>query len=267
MTMTDPDRPVSAGLRSARGSDGSRDHSPTGRQLLAVIGVWLLLSALGGVATVFAARFIAPSWGHAGNVTVIVVAEVYAAFLVAAAFVLRRKARAGVALHRAPGRTFVLAVGVLGIAYAATALAHTFLAPFIGAWSDTVAILRAVGSDDGRLANAGLGVAAIIVLRACVLAPIVEELLFRGALFAWLRQRLSASLTIAVTSIAFAAIHAYPAILPLTFAIGVAFGWIRERSGSVAPTIVVHVVHNVLLVAFAYATVGWGARLPPWPGE
>ncbi len=244
----------------------TRDHSPSGRQLLAVIGLWLLLSVLGGVATVFAARFIAPSWGHASNVTVVVVAEVYAAFLVAAAVVLRRKARTGVALHSAPGREFVLAVGVLGIAYAATALAHTFLAPFIGAWWDTVAILRAIGSDDGRLANAGLGLAAIILLRACVLAPLTEELLFRGVLFGWLRQRLSPSLTIAITSIAFAAIHAYPPILPLAFATGVALGWIRERSGSVAPTIVIHVVHNVLLVTFAYATVGWGARLPPWPG-
>ena len=100
----------------------------------------------------------------------------------------------------------------------------------------------------------------------CVLAPLTEELLFRGVLFGWLRQRLSPSLTIAITSIAFAAIHAYPPILPLAFATGVALGWIRERSGSVAPTIVIHVVHNVLLVTFAYATVGWGARLPPWPG-
>jgi Type II CAAX prenyl endopeptidase Rce1-like len=48
-------------------------------------------------------------------------------------------------------------------------------------------------SDDGRLANASLGVAAIILVRACFLAPITEELLFRGVLFAWLRQRLSAS--------------------------------------------------------------------------
>ena len=270
--MINPDRAIareraSAGWWSAQGSDVSRDHSPSGRQLVAVIGVWLLLSALGGVATVFAARFIVPSSGHASSVTVVVVAEVYAAFLVALALVLRQKARAGVALHRSRGRAFVLAVGGLGLAYAAAALAHTFLVSLIGAWSDTVAILRAIGSDDGRLANAGPGLAAIILLRACVLAPLTEELLFRGVLFGWLRQRLSATLTIAVTSIAFAAIHAYPAILPLAFVTGVALGWIRERSGSVAPTIVVHFVHNVLLVTFAYATVGWGARLPPWPGS
>ena len=240
----------------------SRTRSIAGRQLLAVIGVWLLLSAL-GAAIVFAARSVAPSWGRDANiVTSIVVAEVYAAFLIAVALVLRPNVRSGVALYGAPGRTFVLAFGALGIAYAATALAQTFLTPFIGAWSEAVAILRAVGSDDGRLGNAGPGLAAIILLRACLLAPFVEELLFRGILFAWLRQRLSASLTIAVTSVAFAAIHFYPSILPLAFAIGVALGWVRERSNSTAPTIVAHVVHNVLVVTFAYATAGWGARLP-----
>ena len=175
---------------------------------------------------------------------------------------LARNVRSGVALHMAPGRTFVLAFGALGLAYAATALAQTLLTPFIGAWSEAVAILRAVGSDDGRLEHAGPGLAAIILLRACLLAPFVEELLFRGVLFGWLRQRLSASLTIAVTSVAFAAIHVYASILPLAFATGVALGWIRERSNSTAPTIVAHVVHNVLVVTFAYATAGWGARLP-----
>ncbi len=252
-------------MRKLTTSSGVRSIS--GRQLLAVIGVWLLLSALGGAAIAFAARAVAPSWGRDTNtVTSLVVAEVYAALLAAVALVLRPNARTGVALHMAPGRTFVLAFGALGFAYAAAALAHTFLTPFIGSWSEAVAILRAVGSDDGRLEHAGPGLAAIILLRACFLAPLGEELLFRGVLFAWLRQRLSASLTIALTSVAFAAIHVYPPIFPLAFATGVALGWIRERSSSTAPAIVAHVVHNVLLVVFAYATAGWGAHLPPWAG-
>jgi membrane protease YdiL (CAAX protease family) len=44
----------------------------------------------------------------------------------------------------------------------------------------------------------------------------------------------------------------------------VVFGWIRERSNSIAPAIVAHVAHNVLMVAYAHATAGWGARLPAW---
>ncbi len=105
--------------------------------------------------------------------------------------------------------------------------------------------------------------AAIILLRACCLAPLGEELLFRGALFTWLRQHLNAPLTIVLTAVV-RGIDMYPPLLPLGFASGVVFGWIRGRSNSIAPAIVAHVAHNVLMVAYAHATAGWGARLPAW---
>jgi CAAX protease family protein len=248
--------------------NGVRARSLSGRALLATLGLWFLLSALGGAGTVFVARSLASAWGFdSNNVTPVIVAEVYAALVFAAVIVLGRRVQTVAALNPAPGRWFVLVFGALGIAYALTAVSHGLLAPFIGAWSNVVALLRAVGSDDGRLATVRPGVAAIIVLRACCLAPLGEELLFRGLLFTWLRQRLSAPLTIAITAVAFSAIHVYPPLLPLTFAIGVAFGWSRDRSDSTAPTILAHVVHNVFMVAFAYVTAGWGAHLPPWGGQ
>ena len=237
----------------------------SGRELLAVLGVWLLLSAAAGAVTMLAARRLVPDWGRDGGALIpLVVAEVYASVVVAAAIVLGRRLPAVIALNRAPGHAFTLAcVGVVG-AYGATAGIHALLAPLIGAWSDVVELLRAIGSDDGRLATAGPGVAAIILLRACCLAPLGEELLFRGAFFTWLRQHCNAPLTIVLTAMAFAGIHMYPPLLPLGFASGVVFGWIRERSNSIAPAIVAHVAHNVLMVAYAHATAGWGARLPAW---
>jgi membrane protease YdiL (CAAX protease family) len=146
------------------------------------------------------------------------------------------------------------------LAYVTTALVQSL----VGSWSSAVSILRAMGSDDGRLAHAGPVLATVILARACLLAPVGEELLFRGALFTWLRQRLSAPWTIAITSALFALIHGFPQILPLAFALGVAAGWVRERSGSTIPTIVAHVVNNVLMVGFSYWSTGWSARLPSW---
>jgi membrane protease YdiL (CAAX protease family) len=58
-------------------------------------------------------------------------------------------------------------------------------------------------------------------------------------------------------------IHGFLPLMLLAFMLGVAAGIIRERSGSTIPTIVVHVVHNILMVAFSYATTGWSARFPP----
>ena len=63
---------------------------------------------------------------------------------------------------------------------------------------------------------------------------------------------------------AFSAIHMYPPLLPLGFAIGVVFGWIRERTHSIVPAVAAHVAQNVLMVAYAHATAGWAARLPDW---
>jgi hypothetical protein len=134
-------------------------------------------------------------------------------------------------------------------------------------WSSSIAILKAMGSDDGRLATAGPAVAGIIVIRACVLAALGEETLFRGVLYTWLRQRLPASAAIPVSAAAHAAVHGFPAILPLAFIMGLGFGWVRERSGSTVPTVIVHAVHNAALIALSYYASGWTARLPAWGGS
>ena len=99
--------------------------------------------------------------------------------------------------------------------------------------------------------------APALALTAVLLAPAGEELLFRGALFGWLRRRLHAAATITVTAMLFAAIHMMPALLPLTFIFGLGFGWIRERTGSTTPAFVMHVVNNVALIAGAYLVAGW----------
>ena len=66
------------------------------------------------------------------------------------------------------------------------------------------------GSDMSRFPPAGPIVLGLIVIRACLLAPLAEELLFRGALFGWLRDRLSAGLTILLTAALFAGIAPAP---------------------------------------------------------
>ena len=93
-----------------------------------------------------------------------------------------------------------------------------------------------------------------------------EEALFRGVLYTWLRQRLPASAAIPVSAAAHAAIHGFPAILPLAFILGLGLGWVRERSGSTVPAVIVHVVNNAVLIGWSYYATGWTARLPTWGG-
>jgi membrane protease YdiL (CAAX protease family) len=197
-----------------------------------------------------------------GPLTAIVVAVVYASVLAAMALVFRRNLRAAVAWKRSSASDIARAGLACLAAYAVVGPIQALLAP--DSFRTAVSILEAIGSDDGRLGSSGPVLEGVILLRACVLAPVGEELFFRGALFGWLRRRLSAPVSIGVTAAAFAAIHGFPPILPLAFALGVAWGWIRERTGSTVPTVAAHVLHNAILVAVSFATSSWTARLPPW---
>ncbi len=86
-----------------------------------------------------------------------------------------------------------------------------------------------------------------------VLAPIVEELVFRGLLYGWIEGRWGSLAAFIVSSVAFAAAHWEPAHVLLVFPLGVLFGWIRRRSNSLMPSMVAHIVNNgFALVAAAF---------------
>jgi membrane protease YdiL (CAAX protease family) len=228
----------------------------SGWRLLTTLGLWLLTSALAGAATVSAV----PSPGLA-DVTPVVVAEVYA-LLITALLVAFRNNWPALGLIRCRTADIGLATGACVVAYLVTATLQSVTGPW--PWSSSAAILRAMGSDDGRLATASAAGAGLIIVRACLLAALGEEMLFRGVLYSWLRRRLSPRAAIPVSAAAHAAIHGFPAVLPLAFVLGLGFGWVRERSGSVLPTIVVHALHNGALITWAYIAAGWTTRLPAW---
>jgi membrane protease YdiL (CAAX protease family) len=231
--------------------------SVSGKRLLLALGLWLLTSIVVGAVTVFTFR----RFG-AADATPFVVAAVYALLIAALAIVFRSDRGQALGLVRcAPGDVVLAAVTCAG-AYVIVAAIQSVVGP--QPWSDSIEILKAIGSDDGRLATAGPGVAVLIVVRACLLAALGEEMLFRGALYAWLRRRLSAGVAIPISAAAFASIHGFPAILPLAFVVGLGFGWVRERSGSIVPTLIVHAVNNAVLIVWAYHATGWTARLPAW---
>ena len=228
-----------------------------GRRLLLAVGVWLLAAGIIGTATALVARNLGVA-----DPTAIVVAEVYALLIAALLIVIRPRTARALGLIRCRLADVFVAAGACAAAYLVTVALQSALGPW--PWSSTIGILQAMGSDDGRLATAGATMTAIIIVRACVLAPLGEELLFRGALYTWLRQRVAARVAIPVSAAAHAAIHGFPAVLPLAFAIGLGFGWVRERSGSIVPVIIVHTLHNVLLIVWSYQMTGWTARLPLW---
>ena len=91
-----------------------------------------------------------------------------------------------------------------------------------------------------------LFVTSLLVM--AVLAPLAEELVFRGLLYGWLDGRWGPTVAWAVSSILFAAAHAEPAHVVLVLPLGLWFGFLRWRSGSLWPSLAAHVVNNGMAV-------------------
>ena len=94
---------------------------------------------------------------------------------------------------------------------------------------------------------------ALALFLAAVVAPIAEETFFRGFLFAGLRKNYPFWIAAAGSASIFAAGHMVPgAILPL-FVLGFLFAWLRERTGSLWPSIAMHMLNNALYFASRFA--------------
>ncbi len=97
----------------------------------------------------------------------------------------------------------------------------------------------------------GQFLASLAVMAA--LAPLVEELVFRGLLYGWLESRWNSGLAWVVSSLVFAAAHWEPAHIVLVLPLGLLFGWLRRRTDSLVPSFCAHVANNVFaVVAAAY---------------
>ena len=84
-----------------------------------------------------------------------------------------------------------------------------------------------------------------------ILAPLVEEMVFRGLLYGWVAGRWGTVAAWLVSSLAFAAAHAEPAHVILVLPLGLWFGWLRRRTDSLRPSLVAHMANNALAVVAA----------------
>jgi membrane protease YdiL (CAAX protease family) len=93
-------------------------------------------------------------------------------------------------------------------------------------------------------------------LAAGVLAPLVEEMTFRGCLFQGLAIRLrSPALAAVISSLAFASLHPQgPASWLVLGWIGAMGCFLTYQTGSVLPAMVMHSLHNLSIIAIAVST-------------
>ena len=106
--------------------------------------------------------------------------------------------------------------------------------------------------DLARSASHPLDMVAML-LTVAIGAPLVEEILFRGALLGALRTRLGPTLGILLSSTLFCAVHLDPFVAPQLFLLGLAMAHIRERTGSVYPGVVLHAIQNGASIIMVFA--------------
>jgi len=97
---------------------------------------------------------------------------------------------------------------------------------------------------------------------AVVVAPIVEEIFFRGFVFGGLRPHYGWKKAALISSALFAVIHLQPAAVVPIFLLGLVFALLYERSGSIWPAILMHVSSNALALGAAYLMMWAQANLP-----
>ncbi len=88
------------------------------------------------------------------------------------------------------------------------------------------------------------------ILSIALIAPIVEEMLFRGAIMSYMLQQGYPPIKVIILSAAlFGFIHFNPVQVVFAFLMGVVFGWIRLKSESILPVIIGHILNNSIGVA------------------
>jgi membrane protease YdiL (CAAX protease family) len=79
-----------------------------------------------------------------------------------------------------------------------------------------------------------------------ILAPMIEELFFRGYLYDQIEKGPWPLIAIPLTSVLFSLVHFQPlSFLPIFF-MGLIMGWTRKRTGSILPSLILHSGNNLI---------------------
>ncbi len=97
---------------------------------------------------------------------------------------------------------------------------------------------------------------------AIFMAPVAEEILFRGVAYRLLRQVATRNSALILSAALFAAIHfSLPITLPL-FVLGIVLGWLYETTGNLATPIVAHSIFNSINIALLFLDSQGGIASP-----
>jgi uncharacterized protein len=242
----------------------SGDASPAWPPWLAVVAFMVALFGTLVVVAVGAAIAGVESDDSASSTFVILATLVQGMFFVGVALLFARTIASPRAWHfglrRTPlKRALKLSAQAMGAFYVATIVYSAVLRPDV-----EQTVTEKLGAEDGTL---GLILAGIMVV---AVAPVVEEIFFRGFFYRALRSRYSFVAAAVIDGLLFGVIH-YDfesldslLLLPPLALLGFLFCLVYERTGSIFPVIAMHAFNNALAYA-VQADDGWQVSLAVLP--
>lgn len=87
-----------------------------------------------------------------------------------------------------------------------------------------------------------------IFMKVSVIAPIIEELIFRGLIFNGFRRNYNGFVAIFMSALLFSLFHLNPWQMPATFMLGLLLGWLMLRTNCIVVSILGHSINNTLVL-------------------
>jgi len=91
-----------------------------------------------------------------------------------------------------------------------------------------------------------------LLVGGILVAPVVEEIFFRGFIFAGLREHLGWKKAALISAGLFALIHLEPTAIPSIFLLGLIFAYLYHRSNSIWPSLLMHCATNTMALFGAF---------------
>lgn len=92
----------------------------------------------------------------------------------------------------------------------------------------------------------------VMVVVMCILPAITEEIAFRGLVQHWLTVAIGPWRALLLASGLFTILHFSIISAPYLFLAGMLMGWARLKTGSLYPSMLIHLLHNFLVIEFLW---------------
>ncbi len=99
--------------------------------------------------------------------------------------------------------------------------------------------LRADGLSEG-----------LLVFSFCIVPAVTEEIGFRGLLQHWLQTAITPFHALVFASFLFTILHFSLASFPIIFGVGMILGWVKAKTNSLYPSMLMHFFHNFVVINY-----------------